>query len=627
MDELQKFLFLQGNCAYSYEFLGAHLTANGCHFAVWAPNALEVSVVGDFNNWNQFSHKMKNKSGIWELEIESIKLYDNYKYAIRSLDGWCFKADPYAFHSQTRPQTASKVYDLSSYQWGDAEFMQQRAHKQPLREPINIYELHLGSWRLDEQGRLYTYERMADEMVAYVKDLGYTHVEFMPVMEHPFDGSWGYQLTGYFAANSRFGDPKGLMRLIDRFHQAGIGVILDWVPAHFPKDEHGLYRFDGTCTYEHPDTRLGENVEWGTCNFDYSRNEVRSFLKSSAAFWLREFHADGIRVDAVSFMIYTNYCKKDGQWLPNKDGGIEHYEAISLLQEINILAYRDNPGIMMIAEEATSFPKVTAPVSLGGLGFGFKWNMGWRHDCLEYLKIDPFFRSQHHNKMTFSLTYSLNENYILAFSHDDVVHGKLSMLNKMYGDIDVKFASLRALMGYMFAHPGKKLNFMGNEFAQFIEWEELEQLDWFLMLYESHPNFFEFTKQLNHFYKSHPALYSVDDSWEGFEWCDADDAKRSVYSFIRSDGKNEKIVAVVNFTPVSLDGYMLALPLDGRLREVFNSDDAQFGGSGVTNGKKYLRFEEISRGGRKFGARIKVPPMSAVYYEFKPYAKSGSKKK
>lgn len=619
MDEMQSYLYREGNCAYAYQFMGAHPVKNGYTFSVWAPNASEVSVVGDFNHWDHTQHPMVNKGGVWTTEISGIKQYSTYKYAIKGPSGWKMKADPFAFHAETRPDTASKTFDLSKYRWKDKKWMAARASYNPYTSPVSIYELHMGSWKLDEEGRLYTYERMADEMVPYVKEMGFTHVELMPVMEHPLDASWGYQVTGFFAATSRFGDPYGLMKLIDAFHLAGIGVILDWVPAHFPKDAHGLYRFDGTPCYENADPRRGENEQWGTCMFDCGRNEVRSFLKSSAVYWLDMFHADGLRVDAVSYMLYHDYGRQEGQWLPNRYGGRENLEAISLLREINEIAYRDFPGIMMCAEEATAYPMVTAPTASGGLGFGFKWNMGWMHDVLDYMAMDPLYRKFHHDKMTFSLFYAFSENYILPFSHDEVVHGKKSMLDKMPGDIWQKFASLRALLGFMYAHPGKKLMFMGTEFGQFIEWKELEQLDWFLLMYDKHPNMKKYTRDLNHFYTAHKTFYEVDKSWDGFAWCNADDRNNSTFSFLRIDSAGNRTMVVCNFTPSYWEHYRIGIPKAGLLREVFNSDSHEYGGSGKGNGDRVIRTDDIPMHDHRYSVDIVLPPLSCIYLQLTPY--------
>ena len=620
MDEMQSYLFRQGNCAYAYQFMGAHPYRYGYDFTVWAPNARAVSVVGDFNNWDVNANPMKNDNGIWSARIKGVKQFASYKYAVLGQDGQLvMKADPYAFHGETRPNTASKTFDIRKYKWKDKKWMKARASFNSYRSPVSIYEVHLGSWKTDEEGRFYTYERMADELVPYVKEMGFTHVELLPVMEHPFDGSWGYQVTGYFAANSRFGDPYGLMKLIDAFHNAGIGVILDWVPAHYPKDAHGLYHFDGGPTYESADWRRAENESWGTAMFDFGRNEVRSFLKSSAVFWLEMFHADGLRVDAVSYMLYHDYCKEPGKWIPNKDGGRENYEAISLFHEINTIAYRDFPGIMISAEEATAYPKVTAPIHDGGLGFGYKWNMGWMHDVLDYMELDPIYRKYHHNKMTFSMMYAFSENYVLPFSHDEVVHGKKSMLDKMPGDIWQKFAGLRALLGYQYAHPGKKLLFMGAEFGQFIEWKELEQLDWLLLDYKMHPEMQNFTKKLNAFYKSNTPLYRVDDSWDGFTWCYADDADRSIFSFIRSDDAGNKLLCIFNFTPAFYGNYRVGIPKAGLVTEVFNSDSVEFGGSGKGNMGATKRTENLPCQNQPYSVELCVPPLSCMYFKFEPY--------
>ena len=620
MDEMQSYLFRQGNCAYAYQFMGAHPYRYGYDFTVWAPNARAVSVVGDFNNWDIAANPMKNDDGIWSVRVKGVKQFDAYKYAVQGQDGnWVMKADPYAFHAETRPNTASKTFDIRKYKWKDKKWMTARKSFDAYKSPVSIYEVHLGSWKTDEEGRYYTYDRMADELVPYVKEMGFTHVELLPVMEHPFDGSWGYQVTGYFAANSRFGDPYGLMRLIDAFHAAGIGVILDWVPAHYPKDAHGLYHFDGGPTYESADWRRAENESWGTAMFDFGRNEVRSFLKSSAVFWLEMFHADGLRVDAVSYMLYHDYCKEPGKWVPNKDGGRENYEAISLFHEINTIAYRDFPGIMISAEEATAYPLVTAPIHDGGLGFGFKWNMGWMHDVLDYMELDPIYRKYHHNKMTFSMMYAFSENYVLPFSHDEVVHGKKSMLDKMPGDIWQKFAGLRALLGYQYAHPGKKLLFMGAEFGQFIEWKELEQLDWLLLEYKMHPEMLNYTKKLNHFYKENTPMYRVDKSWDGFTWCYADDADRSIFSFIRSDDAGNHILCIFNFTPAFYPNYRVGMPKAGLVTEVFNSDSVEFGGSGKGNMGATKRTENLPCQNQRYSIELCVPPLSCMYFKLEPY--------
>ncbi len=623
LDETQIYLFREGNNAYCYQFMGAHPAAEqgreGWRFSVWAPQASSVSVVGDFNAWDHRKNPMQGSdAGIWSAFVPDLDAFTSYKYAVRTAAGWQLKADPYAFHAETRPHTASKLYDPSCcHAWRDDEWMRARRQGNPLRSPMSIYEVHLGSWKLDDEGNLYTYQRMADELIPYVKDMGYTHIQLMPVMEHPLDLSWGYQVTGYYAATSRFGEPEGLMELIDRAHEAGLAVLLDWVPGHFPKDAFGLRRFDGTALYEHEDPRRGENREWGTCIFNYGRGEVRSFLLSNAFFWLDVYHADGLRVDAVSYMLYNDYMRAPGDWLPNRYGGRENIEAIDFLKRLNELVYRDFPGVTMAAEEATSYPMVTHPVYLGGLGFGFKWNMGWMHDILDYMKLDPVYRKWYHEKITFSMYYAFSENYILPLSHDEVVHGKLSILQRMPGDLWKMFASVRALFGYMYAHPGKKLMFMGCEFAQFIEWKELEQLDWFLLQYEGHPQVQSCVRALNHFYKNTPALWRIDDSWDGFRWVNANDSENSVVSFLRMD-KEQTVFVVVNFTPIYWPEYRFGLERGGVLTQVFNTDDVAFGGSGQGNPLAVTTSQEPWNG-KPCSAVISVPPLAAVYFLFDMY--------
>jgi 1,4-alpha-glucan branching enzyme len=557
-------------------------------------------------------------SGIWQLFIPGLAPFTTYKYAIKSRSGWQFKADPYAFHAETRPYTASKLYDpVAAHDWSDEGWMAERAQKKPLNRPMSIYEVHIGSWKLDEEGNLYTYQRLAYELIPYVVAMGYTHVQLMPVMEHPLDISWGYQVTGYYAATSRFGTPDGLVEFIDRAHQAGIGVLLDWVPAQFPRDAHGLRRFDGSALYEHEDPRRGENRQWGTCIFNYGRGEVRSFLMSSAFFWMDVYHADGLRVDAVSYMLYNDYAREEGDYLLNRYGGRENIEAIDFLKRLNELVYRDFPGVVMSAEEATTYPMVTHPVYLGGLGFGFKWNMGWMHDILDYMQMDPIYRKWYHDKITFSLYYAFSENYILPLSHDEVVHGKFSLLKKMPGDIWKMFASLRALYGYMFAHPGKKLMFMGAEFGQFIEWKDEDQLDWFLLLYDGHPQVQACVKALNHLYQNTPALWRVDDGWAGFEWVNANDSENSIVSFFRRDDEGHAVLAVINFTPRYWPEYRFGLQSGGTFTQIFNTDDVSFGGSGQGNPLPVTAVQEAWNG-KPWSMTISVPPLAASYFRYEP---------
>ena len=628
--------FHQGSCIDAYNFLGAHpAEENGelkWHFSVWAPNAQRVSLVGEFCGWDREAFPMaKQYDGIWELRLPdalfrperdpekygapgAAELLRTYKYAILCADGvWHMRADPYGFEMELRPSNGSRLRDLSAYQWNDGQWMAARAEKTPVRQPMNIYEMHLGTWRRGENGRILNYAEIADQLVPYLQEMGYTHVEFMPVMEHPFDGSWGYQVIGYYAPTSRYGTPDQLRYLVDRLHQAGIGVILDWVPAHFPKDEAGLRLFDGTPCYEHADSRRAEMPQWGTLLFDYARGESASFLLSNAPFWLREYHADGLRCDAVSCMLYLDFGKEPGQWLPNENGGHENLDAIRFLQKLNETVNRECPGAVTVAEESTAFPRVTHPIADGGLGFSFKWNMGWMNDILSYIDMDPIYRSYHHNKITFSMMYAFSENYVLPFSHDEVVHCKHSMIDKQPGDLWQKFAGLRALYSWYMAHPGKKLLFMGGEFGQFVEWRDYEQLVWFLLGYERHPELQKYVKALNHLYSSEPALHRIDDSWDGFKWLNVNDSQRSVAAVMRTDGEDSFIACAVNFTPQPYLNYRIGLPFDCELTEILNSDRAEFGGSNLYNGT-VLRAEEIPQEEHPFSCEIVLPPLAAVFF-------------
>ncbi|MFH1879680.1 MAG: 1,4-alpha-glucan branching protein GlgB [Bacillota bacterium] len=621
--------FHQGTNRRAYEMLGAHPCMEGrtrkWHFCVWAPNAGRVSLVGSFNGWDDHRHPMqKQHDGTWELRLPEEEVLRDapgdgvpvYKYAILGADGELrLKADPYAFFAELRPQTGSRLYDLDGYAWQDQEWMKRRSTFNPYQNPINIYEVHIGSWRRHEDGSLLSYLEFAETLVPYVTGMGYTHIELLPVMEHPLDMSWGYQVLGFYAATSRFGTPKQLMELIDLCHQAGIGVILDWVPAHFPRDEAGLFRLDGTPLYNHPDPKRGEIPQWGTMLFDFGRGEVCSFLLSNACFWLDVFHADGLRVDAVSGLLYYDFCKEQGQWLPNEYGGRENIDAIRFLRRLNETVYHDFSGVMMIAEEASAYPMVTAPTYLGGLGFGFKWNMGWMNDILSYLKKETVHRRYHHDKLTFSMFYAFSENYVLPLSHDEVVHGKHSMLDKNPGDLWQKFAGLRTVYAYTMAHPGKKLLFMGGEFAQFIEWKYDDQLDWFLLSYDRHPQVQACVKALNHFYTSTPALYEVEDSWDGFQWITASDTDNSVLAFLRTDGAGRSILCVANFTPVFHPIYRIGLPLKGTLCEVFNSDRKLFGGSDQYNACE-IATREGGFNSFPHYADICVPPLSCCYFVY-----------
>lgn len=623
LSDFDLYLLGEGRHLTSYEKLGAHLVEiegiAGVHFAVWAPNAYRISVIGDFNGWNETSHPMQRHgvSGIWELFIPGLKEGETYKFDLRSRfdDFHVQKADPYAFAAEVRPKTASVVTNLEDYEWQDNTWLESRAKSDPLKQPISIYEVHLGSWRRKEGNEWLTYRELANSLVQYVKEMGYTHIELMPVAEHPFDGSWGYQVTGYFAPTARYGSPTDFMYLVDQCHQNNIGVILDWVPAHFPKDGHGLAYFDGTHLYEHADTRKGEHPDWGTLIFNFGRNEVRNFLLSNAIFWLKKYHIDGLRVDAVSSMLYLDFSRQTGQWLPNQYGGRENIEAIHFLREVNEIVHSESPGVLMIAEESTAWPMVSRPTYIGGLGFTFKWNMGWMHDTLDYIQKDPVYRRYAHNRITFSLFYAFSENFVLSLSHDEVVHGKGSLINKASGDWWQKFATVRLLAGYQYTHPGKKLNFMGQEIGQWREWSEERSLDWHLLELPTHAHLNQWMRDLNTFYKSQPALYQNDFSHEGFRWIEPNDADQSVYSYIRfADDKSDFIVVACNFTPIPRYHYRIGVPEAGHYKEVLNSDAGIYGGGNIGN-YGGVTSEEMTSHGFPHSLTLTLPPLGIVVFK------------
>ena len=620
--------FSKGQSVRAQEFLGSHPAVvdgqAGWTFRVWAPHAQSVAVMGDFNGWNDSDHPMRPlEGGVWEAFLPGLQQYDNYKYAVHTRDGRVLaKSDPYAFHAETRPGTASKLYDLSGYQWGDQGWMDYRKGNPIYQKPLNIYEVHLGSWRRTADDQMLSYRDIGKYLVPYVKEMGFTHVELLPVTEHPLDASWGYQCTGYFAATSRFGTPHDFMWLVDQLHQAGIGVILDWVPAHFPKDAFGLYEFDGEPCYEYADPRKGEHADWGTRVFDYARNEVRSFLFSSALFWLEQYHVDGLRVDAVASMLYLDYGRQGGQWTPNVFGGHENLEAVDFLQQLNGHIFMAHPDVMMIAEESTAWPRVSHPVGEGGLegglGFNLKWNMGWMNDILHYIKLDPYFRQFNHKDITFSLMYAFSENFVLPLSHDEVVHMKGSLINKMPGTNEEKFAGVRVFYTYMLAHPGKKLLMMGTEFGQWNEWHFEHSLDWHLLDPEAewakpHRQLQQFFKQANALYLAHPELWELDFSWEGFEWIEANDNQANTVAFLRKDAKGDALVIVCNFSPVDRTGYTVGVPVPGAYTCIFSTDDPTFGGKGLGDTQP-VKSQYNESQGKEQSITLKLPAMSAAIY-------------
>jgi len=620
LSEDDLFLFNEGNHFRLYEKFGAQLVTHegiaGVSFAVWAPNAERVSVIGDFNTWDGRRHPLRPRgaSGVWEIFIPQLRAGDLYKYEIKTrYQGYiAVKADPFGFGSEVRPATSSVVCDVNHFDWHDEEWMRTRQVKQSLKSPISVYEVHLGSWRRKEGNEFLNYRELADQLIRYVKEQGFTHIELLPITEHPFDGSWGYQSLGYFAPTSRFGSPADFAYFVDQAHLNGVGVIVDWVPAHFPKDGFGLSFFDGTHLYEHSDPRLGEHQDWGTLIFNFGRNEVSEYLLNSALFWLDKYHVDGLRVDAVASMLYLDYSRKAGEWLPNKFGGRENLEAVAFIKRFNELTHLNFPDVLTFAEESTAWTMVSRPTYIGGLGFDLKWNMGWMHDLLDYMSHEPIHRRYHHNSLTFSLLYAFTENFILPLSHDEVVHGKRALLAKMPGDMWQQFANLRALYAYMFAHPGKKLLFMGDEFGQWNEWNDGQSLDWNLLDFDTHRGLQKCVSDLNKLYVSEPALYEIDFSWEGFQWIDFHDVDSSIVSFIRrAHNSADEIVVAANLTPVPRYGYRVGVPQAGTWREIFNSDSTYYGGSNV--GNVLLPTDDKPWQGQNFSVMMTLPPLGVVY--------------
>jgi 1,4-alpha-glucan branching enzyme len=623
MSNLPVYYFHQGTNSKAYDYMGAHRCGDGSVvFRVWAPHAVAVSVVGDFNNWNNEADVLKKISGggIFEGTVENVKRFDAYKYSIVTRSGeTILKSDPYCFHAETRPGTASKFYELDGYGWNDGEWLEKRKNTCIYESPVNIYEVHAGSWRQYEDYNFFSYRKLAEELIPYVCEMGYTHIELMPLGEYPYDGSWGYQATGYFAPTSRYGEPFDFMCFVDKCHQSGIGVILDWVPAHFPKDAHGLYEFDGEPCYEYKDPRKGEHYQWGTKVFDYGRPEVRSFLISNAMFWFDKYHVDGLRVDAVASMLYLDYGRDKGNWLPNKYGGHENLEAVEFLKKLNELVFSEHGDVMMIAEESTAWPLVSKPVFMGGLGFNFKWNMGWMNDSLRYFSLDGIFRKDNHNCLTFSFMYAFSENYILPISHDEVVHGKCSLISKMPGDYEEKFAGVRAFLGYMMAHPGKKLLFMGQEFGQFIEWDYKKELDWLLLDYDNHRELKSYTAALNMIYRQTPELWEIDYSWDGFKWVCGDDNVNSVIAFRRIGKSGGELTCVCNLTKVTREKYRVGVPQSGTYQVIMNSDAPEFGGTG-TGTSKSVRSKRVPMHGFDDSIELTLAGNSVIYLK-----KSGRK--
>ncbi len=611
-------VFHTGDSVRAYDFLGAHLVnrndKNGVVFRVWAPTARNVSVAGDFNNWNNEANYMYNIGyGVWEVFVEGVKQFCTYKYCIESEYGdRLMKADPYAFHAQTRPGQASVVYDIESYSWNDSEWFNKRKENNISSSPMNIYEIHAGSWRKYPDGNFFNYQKLADELIPYLKEMHYTHVQLMPIMEHPYDGSWGFQTTGYYAPTSRYGTPSDFMAFVDKLHGEGIGVILDWVPSNFPTDDFGLARFDGSPLYESNDPKTSKRDSWGTCLFNYARFEVTSFLVSCAMFWLDKYHIDGLRIGALSSMLYLDYGKTEGEWEPNKFGGKENLDAVDFVKRLNTAVHMYHPDVMMFAEENTSWPKLTHKIEDGGLGFDFKWNMGWMNDMLHYMSLNPMWRPFNHDSLTFSFYYAFSEKFLLPISHDEVSHGKGSLIKQMPGKYDEQFAGVRAFITYMYAHPGKKLVFMGTEIGQFDEWNHEEAIQWDLLEFEKHKKLRTFFKELNKFYLDCKPLYELDTVWKGFDWIHHDDYTNSVIAFKRTDKNGDEIVSVCNFQPIRRDEYCIGVPKYGLYDEVFNSDEERFGGSGVVNGNN-IKTEVMKIHGFDQGLSLTLPPLSVIY--------------
>lgn len=611
-------LFSDGDAVRAYDFLGAHFMnldgRNGVMFRVWAPNAITVSVVGDFNNWNQQANYMyKIGGGVWELFIDNLNEFAIYKFCIETVDRTkILKTDPYAFHCQTRPDNASMVFNTNQYVWHDSYWMENRQNTSSQDKPMNIYEIHAGSWKKYPDGNYFNYQKMADELIPYLKEMNYTHVQLMPLMEYPYDPSWGYQTTGYFAATSRYGTPCDLMALIDRCHMEGIGVIMEIVPSNFPKDDYGLYKFDGTCLYEDNNPKKGQRDSWGTCLFNFQRYEVISFLISAVMFWFDKYHVDGMRIGAVSSMLYLDYGKKDGEWVPNRFGGKENLEAVDFIKRLNKVVHMYHPSALTFAEENTSWPKLTLPIEEGGLGFDYKWNMGWMNDTLHYMSLDPLWRPFNHDNLTFSFFYAFSEKFILPISHDEVAHGKGSLISKMPGDYDSKFAGVRAFITYMYAHPGKKLVFMGCEIGQFDEWDSDSGIQWDLLKFEKHNALYTFFKAINKFYIEHKPLYELDNTPKGFEWIHRNDYTQSVIAFRRTDSDGNEIIAVCNFQPTVHENYMIGVPHFGEYEEIFNSDLTEFGGTGVSN-TGTLTTVPMKIHGYKQGLSLTLPPLGVIY--------------